>query len=509
MDVLNKKGAEKRSDDMNDDTVPDVGMTIGLDGARVPSQSLKKCLLAAFALAAFCANAYFENVNGIEWEYSVYEGEAKITSLLDETPAIPYSTSGSVTVPGTLGGCPVTRIDDYAFWGCEYITSVTIPEGVETIGANAFNGCSALSEVSIPDSITAIDTGAFEECSTNLYTLIADDSVRLVDGWAVGIAVSRSDLPRGLDLSGVRGIANELFANATYMLVVKIPGGIPSVPDKAFYGCKSLRKVQIMGPVEEIGKMAFEQCKRLEEVILSSGLVRIATRAFMDCISLEQISIPATVRTIGARAFYRCESLSSVEFLGQKPSIGDSAFKGCEVRITGGIAIVVQDPPAEDETPEYQTALAGAVDARLLENITNDAEYAAFLAWAGGLENTTIETVKASPCAWLSYALDSASLIASAPGSGDVRIVGFVPSGGANAFDLSVSVAGVSVGGAASTANLEKVFAVEGAETPAEGLFGTNNVNAVFGVPANGLVKLSVSPKDPSAKSYFFRVRMK
>ena len=65
------------------------------------------------------------------------------------------------------------------------------------------------------------------------------------------------------------------------------------------------------------------------------------------------------------------------------------------------------------------------------------------------------------------------------------------------------------MGGAASTANLEKVFAVEGAETPAEGLFGTNNVNAVFGVPSNGLVKLSVSPKDPSAKSCFFRVRMK
>ena len=494
---------------MNDDTVPDVGMTIGLDGARVPSQSLKKCLLAAFVLAAFCANAYYENVNGIEWEYTVYEGEAKITSLLDETPAIPYSTSGSVTVPRMLGGCPVTRIDDYAFWECEYITSVTIPEGVETIGINAFYGCRALSEVSIPDSITDIDTGAFEQCSTNLYTLIADDAVQLVDGWAVGIAVSRSDLPRGLDLSGVRGIANELFANATYMLVVKIPGRIPSVPDKAFYGCKSLRKVQIMGPVEEIGKMAFEQCKRLEEVILSPGLIRIATRAFEDCISLEQISIPATVRSIGARAFYGCESLSEVEFLGQKPSIGDSAFKGCEVRITSGPALVVQELPAEGETPEYEAALAGAVDGRLLENITNDAQYAAFLAWVGGLENTTIETVKASPNAWLSYALDSASLIATAPSSGDVRIVRFVPSLSDSAFDLSISVAGVSVGSAATAANLAKVFAVEGAETPIEGFFSTNNVNVVFTVPADGLVKLSVTPKDLPAKSYFFRVRIK
>ena len=57
MDVLNKKGAEKRSDDMNDDTVPDVGMTIGIDGVKIPSNSWGKCLLTAFALAALCADA--------------------------------------------------------------------------------------------------------------------------------------------------------------------------------------------------------------------------------------------------------------------------------------------------------------------------------------------------------------------------------------------------------------------------------------------------------------------
>ena len=494
---------------MNDDTVPDVGMTIGLDGVRVPSQSWKICIANALALAAFCAHAYFETVNGIEWEYTIYDGKAKITSLLEETPAIPDSTSGSVTVPGTLGGRPVTSIDDYAFWKCEHITSVTISEGVETIGVNAFYGCSALSEVSIPDSVIAIDTAAFEECSTNLYTLIANDSVQLVDGWAVGIAVSRSAVPRIMDLSGARGIANGLFADLPYVQSVKIPGGIPSVPEKAFYSCKNLRKVEITGAVEMIGKMAFEQCKRLEEVILPSGLARIAMRAFMDCISLDRISIPATVHTIGARAFYRCESLGEVEFLGEKPYIGDSAFKGCEVRISGGVMQVVQESPDEEDVSGGLAELDGAADAGLCENITNAEEYASFLEWVGRLPDTTIDAVKASPCAWLSYALDSASLITSAPSSGDVRIVHFVPSLNANAFDMSLSVAGVSAGGAASAANLAKVFVVEGAEAPVESLFGTNNVNVAFGAPVDGLVKLSVSSKDISAKSFFFRVKIK
>ena len=42
---------------MNDDTVPDVGMMIGIDGVKIPSNSWGKCLLTAFALAALCADA--------------------------------------------------------------------------------------------------------------------------------------------------------------------------------------------------------------------------------------------------------------------------------------------------------------------------------------------------------------------------------------------------------------------------------------------------------------------
>jgi hypothetical protein len=74
---------------------------------------------------------------------------------------------------------------------------------------------------------------------------------------------------------------------------------------------------------------------------------------------------------------------------------------------------------------------------------------------------------------------------------------------------MSVSVAGISLGGAARASNLAKVFVVEGSASIEESGFDTNCVNAAFGVPSNGLMKITVSPKDSSQGMFFFRVKMK
>ena len=54
---------------------------------------------------------------------------------------------------------------DCAFSGCSGLTSVTIGNGVTTIGDRAFFGCSGLTSVTIPDSVTTIDDYAFYNCS--------------------------------------------------------------------------------------------------------------------------------------------------------------------------------------------------------------------------------------------------------------------------------------------------------------------------------------------------------
>lgn len=55
----------------------------------------------------------------------------------------------------------VTRIGDYAFMLCSFVTKVVIPESVTSMGDWAFLFCHKLTDVTIPDGVTVIETGAF------------------------------------------------------------------------------------------------------------------------------------------------------------------------------------------------------------------------------------------------------------------------------------------------------------------------------------------------------------
>lgn len=53
----------------------------------------------------------------------------------------------------------------------EYLNSIIIPEGVETIGEGAFYACYDLSYVELPESLTTISPGAFFECAIHSITI--------------------------------------------------------------------------------------------------------------------------------------------------------------------------------------------------------------------------------------------------------------------------------------------------------------------------------------------------
>ncbi len=69
----------------------------------------------------------------------------------------------------TSGINPDTRIiAGRAFSRCTDLTSITIPDGVTSIGWGAFYGCSGLTSITLPDSVTSIGSNAFSKCSENL-----------------------------------------------------------------------------------------------------------------------------------------------------------------------------------------------------------------------------------------------------------------------------------------------------------------------------------------------------
>ena len=57
----------------------------------------------------------------------------------------------------------VTTIGDYAFYGCENVTSVTLPDTVTQIGKLAFYGCKDLRTLTVPDSVLVVEDYAFAE----------------------------------------------------------------------------------------------------------------------------------------------------------------------------------------------------------------------------------------------------------------------------------------------------------------------------------------------------------
>ena len=65
----------------------------------------------------------------------------------------------TLSIPGT-----VEKICDSAFEGCTALASVTVGEGVETVGCAVFKNCEALTNVTLPDSVTLIDSNAFRGC---------------------------------------------------------------------------------------------------------------------------------------------------------------------------------------------------------------------------------------------------------------------------------------------------------------------------------------------------------
>ena len=75
----------------------------------------------------------------------------------------------TVTLPGTIK----TIEGDYAFAECLNLTSLTLNDGLETIGANAFNNCQYLTDLNFPSTITSIGGQAFRGCSR--LNLTADE----------------------------------------------------------------------------------------------------------------------------------------------------------------------------------------------------------------------------------------------------------------------------------------------------------------------------------------------
>ena len=192
-------------------------------------------------------------------------------------------------------------------------------------------------------------------------------------------------------------------------------------------------------------------------------------------------------------------------------------------RAGGGGAAAEDDPipalPADVAADAVAAALSGSRDARLVENIRNASDYAAYYGWVGGVTNAPdvdAGAVKSSPSAWLSFALGADRLIDRDVLPEDVRIVSFDTGSGdpKGALSFEVAIDGVEIGGgqvAMETlkANLKKVMGVEGAAKLDKGAFSSDGIELSIGEPVGGKARFTIQAPENAGDVYFMRVTIR
>ena len=269
--------------------------------------------------------------------------DEKNTSYSDAGNCLTEISSGSLVAGCNASVIPqdgsVKMITVRAFWGCDRLTSVTVPASVTWIAPAVFSGCSGLTSLAVDKnnteylgvdncivnirskelvvgcrtsvipsdgSVTSIGPRAFSGCS-GLTEITLPNSVTMLgsDAFSCCTGLTEISLPQGLD-----EIANGAFSSCSALTRVTLPDGVTRIGDDAFNACVSLTEVTLPNSLRQISRYAFYGCSKLTFVKIPDGVTQIGACAFLNCAELKTAIVPASVVTIGDSAFDDCDNLT-------------------------------------------------------------------------------------------------------------------------------------------------------------------------------------------------------
>lgn len=256
-----------------------------------------------------------------------------------------YSSMAEIVVPATVSYAGktyrVTAIAAEAFYFNMKTTSITLPEGLETIGNSAFFFAMGLTSLNLPDSVKSIGTMALNGVSKAPLTIPA--SVEFIGDSAFSSSgVVGGDFPEGLTYIGEKAFANctgltvitlpstvetygaNIFYGCSNVTYVELPQNMEKIPNGLLWNCTGLKRIYIPASVKTIGNAAFYG-SGLEKLNLPDGLQKIEQWAFCST-KLKEIIIPDSVETIEFRAFIYCEGVENCVVGSGVKEIGQDAF---------------------------------------------------------------------------------------------------------------------------------------------------------------------------------------
>ena len=272
---------------------------------------------------------------------NIYSQDLQYTSRGDGTCYVSGVTGWADTEiripPVSPAGDKVTGIGNNAFSYCHELTTIIIPEGVETIGKSAFVYCNNLTEIMIPASVKTIGRFAFESSGLNRVTFAEGSSLISIGEGAFGYC---SNLSSVTIPATVQKIGKTAFQNCTQLVTMAVEAGNTAYHMEGNCLIHTASKTLVKGlggcvipddgSVMVIGDYAFNNCTGLTEIIIPEGVTVIGDWAFANCWNLTHVTIPKTVACIGDCAFIWCQNLSTMTIPADSPmtSIGREAFAG-------------------------------------------------------------------------------------------------------------------------------------------------------------------------------------
>lgn len=281
-------------------------------------------LLSVGISSAVPAFPYDVVVDGIYYNLVCYDGENSVAEVTNNGEWT-ASYSGDLVIPASIvvngNNYPVTKIGDDAFQKCSWLSSVTIPESVSSIGWNSqmmgttvFSSCTNLLSITVAEN--------------SQYYKVVDEVLYDYSQYCLLCVPAKYSSTTFTVPSKVRSIEGGAFANCTNLTQVTIPSSITSIGECAFCGCTSLSLVNIPEGINSIPRGMFANCTDITNITIPNNIQTISENAFAGS-GIKIIVIPNSTISIESMAFYGCEYLENITLGKSISNIGYDAFNGC------------------------------------------------------------------------------------------------------------------------------------------------------------------------------------
>ena len=292
-------------------------------------------LAVLFTACSFTAAAYDFMVDSISYNI-IGENEVEVTSNDS------IKVRGELVLPSTVvhDGVTyqVTRIGRNAFYKCNELTFVAVPEGVTTLCWFAFASCSSLQYLELPNSLTTIEEHAMFGCNSITEFYVPRNLVNIAYNAFVSFQNVRyySCSPLNPKYRAVDGL---LYSKDMTKLVAypaaspatrfDVPSYVTELYDYCLHNCDNLTEVNIHEGVTALGMNIFSDCDNIESIYIPDGVTRMGVTLVSGCKKLSYIHLPASADSILSSFFYNCPALTEVTIPRNIRYIGTFAFTNC------------------------------------------------------------------------------------------------------------------------------------------------------------------------------------